>query len=50
MCFGAEQQQAVHTFLHQSFQVTVHALFIAFGIAQHQAVAALKTATFNAAH
>ena len=50
MRFGTEQQQPVDAFLHQRFQVTVHALLIAFGITQHQAVAALEAAALHAAH
>ncbi len=50
MRFGTEQQQPVDAFLHQRFQVAVHALLIAFGIAQHQAVATLEAAALHAAH
>ena len=33
MRFGAQQQQPVDALLHQRFQVAVHPLFVAFGIA-----------------
>ena len=38
MRFGTEQQQPIDAFLHQRLQVTIHALLIAFGIAEHQAI------------
>ncbi len=50
MRFGAKQQQPVDPFLQQRLQIAVHALFIAIGITQHQAIATLKTATLYAAH
>lgn len=36
--------------MHQRLQVAVHALFVAFGITEHQAVAALKAAALHTAH
>ncbi len=50
MRFGAEQQQPVDAFLQQRLQIAVHALFVAIGITQHQAISALEAATLHAAH
>ena len=48
--FGAQQQQPIDALLHQRLKIAIHSLLVAFGVAQHQAVAALKTAAFYAAH